>query len=299
MALKEKYINPFTDFGFKKLFGSEPNKGLLIDFLNQLLPERHKIKTLSYTKSEHLGTDELDRRAVFDLYCISQTGERFIVEMQKAKQKYFKDRSIYYSTFPIQEQSVKGEWDFKLQAVYLVAILDFVFEEGRTFFHLVQLKNDDNKVFYDKLTYIFLEMPKFKKDEKELETTFDKWLFVLKHLPEFQKRPRALQEKVFEKLFKAAEVAKFTKEERMKYEESLKQYRDLNNVIATSFEEGEAKGRIEGEAKGRIEGEAKGRTEGKIEVALNALKEGLPVNLIADLTGLSATEIENLKNKSK
>ncbi len=283
MALKDKYINPFTDFGFKKLFGSEPNKDLLIDFLNQLLPEHHKIKKLSYMKNEHLGTDEIDRRAVFDLYCVSQTGERFIVEMQKAKQKYFKDRSIYYSTFPVQEQSVKGEWDFKLQSVYLIAILDFVFdnEEEETFFHHVQLRDDKNRVFYNKLTYIFLEMPKFKKVESELETTFDKWLYVLKHLSELQNKPRALQERVFEKLFKAAEIAKFTKEERMKYEESLKQYRDLENVIAASFEEGEAKGKM----------------EGKIEVALNLLKEKVPVSTIVKATGLSKEEIAELKLK--
>ncbi|MGB1283101.1 MAG: PD-(D/E)XK nuclease family transposase, partial [Polaribacter sp.] len=96
---KERYINPLTDFGFKKLFGTEPNKLLLIDFLNQILPDR-QIKDLSYSSQEKQGLTELDRKAIFDLYCIGDNGERFIVEMQKAKQNYFKDRSVFYASFP-------------------------------------------------------------------------------------------------------------------------------------------------------------------------------------------------------
>ncbi|MFV0345492.1 MAG: Rpn family recombination-promoting nuclease/putative transposase, partial [Bacteroidales bacterium] len=116
--LKDRYINPLTDFGFKKLFGTEVNKDLLIDFLNQLLPEYHRIKDLTYRQNEHLPHTEVDRKAVFDIYCESESGEKFIVEMQKAKQNFFKDRSVFYATFPIQEQAHKGEWNFKLAAVY-------------------------------------------------------------------------------------------------------------------------------------------------------------------------------------
>jgi len=128
--LKEKYINFFTDFGFKKLFGSEPSKDCLIDFLNSLLEGMEEpIKKLQFRTSENLGASEIDRRAIFDLYCVSETGSRFIVELQKAKQKFFKDRSVFYSTFPIQEQAKKGDWNFKLDAVYTIGILDFVFED--------------------------------------------------------------------------------------------------------------------------------------------------------------------------
>ena len=91
---REKYINPFTDFGFKKLFGEEPNKDLLLDFLNELLKDKEgKIKNLTYLKSEHLGAGEPDRKAIFDLYCENEEGEKFIVELQKTKQKFFKDRA--------------------------------------------------------------------------------------------------------------------------------------------------------------------------------------------------------------
>jgi len=270
MALQDKYINPFTDFGFKKLFGSKPNKDLLIDFLNQVLPVKHKIKDLTYARTEQLGT-------IFDLYCIGENGERFIVEMQKAKQNFFKDRSVYYSSFPIQEQAKKGDWNYQLAAVYMVGILDFTFSEDEVVQevrHEVQLKDQKCRVFYDKLTYIYLEMPNFSKAEGDLQSNFDKWMFVLQQLPYLQNRPQALQDRVFQKLFDAAEIAKFTPDEKNKYEESLKYYRDLKNVVDTSFDEGKA--------------------ERNIEIARQMKAKGMDLNLISEITGLPIDEIEKL-----
>ncbi len=128
MRIQDKYISPFTDFRFKKLFGTEPNKDLLIDFLNTLLgKEIGQIVNLTYLPKEQLPAIADDRKAIFDIYCENETGEKFIVEIQKAKQNYFKERSIYYSIFPIQQQAEKGNWNFKLKAVYTIGILDFVF----------------------------------------------------------------------------------------------------------------------------------------------------------------------------
>lgn len=286
MTFKEKYINPFTDFGFKKLFGTEPNKDLLINFLNDvILPQQKKVADLSYRKNEYIGHTEMDRKAVFDLYCISPSGERFIVEMQKAKQNYFKDRSVFYSTFPIQEQAQAGDWNYRLSAVYTVGILDFAFNEDsksnltKEVRHEVQLKNQKGDVFYDKLTFVYLEMPHFNKSEDELETTYDKWLFVLKHLPNLTERPQKLQERIFQRLFEAAEIAKFSHEEKEQYEESLKSYRDLKNVIDTAFDEGEAKG----------------KEERATEIASNMLKKGLPIGLIGEITELPSDVIMRLK----
>ncbi|NOT63522.1 MAG: PD-(D/E)XK nuclease family transposase [Acidobacteria bacterium] len=286
-----RYVNPYTDFGFKKLFGSEPNKDLLIAFLNQLLPSHHQIKDLTYTTTEKLGLTVLDRSAVFDLYCISRSGERFIVEMQQAKQNYFKDRTVYYSSFPIQEQAVRGEeWNFNLSAVYLVGILDFVFAEDkddREVLHTVQLKDQRNRVFYDKLTFLYLEMPKFTKTEAELKTPFDKWLYVIKHLSKLQERPAKLQERVFTKLFKIAEVEKLTREERMQYEKSLMAYWDYKNTIDTAISEAEAKG--------QARGKAEGHNEAMASVARQLLAEGKTPAYIAKLTGLTQKEIATLR----
>lgn len=224
MGTTEKYINPFTDFGFKKLFGTELNKDLLIDFLNQVLPEKHQIQDLTYARTEHLGNSEADRKAVFDLYCIGVNGDRFIVEMQKAKQNYFKDRSVYYASFPIQDQAKKGDWNYQLSAVYMVGILDFVFSEDETeqlVRHEVQLKDQINRIFYDKLTFIYLEMPNFNKSVSELETNFDRWMYVLQQLPGLENRPAVLKDRIFQKVFETAEIAKFSPADKVKYEESL------------------------------------------------------------------------------
>lgn len=277
----EKYINPFTDYGFKKLFGEELNKDLLLDFLNELLKEEQgHIKDLTYLKTEHLGTTESDRKAIFDLYCENERGEKFIVELQKTKQNFFKDRTVYYSTFPIREQAKRTDWDFELKAVYTIAILDFVFDadkgEPDKFRYDVKLKDiETNEIFYDKLTFIYLEMPKFNKSVDELATRFDKWLYVLRNLNKLDRIPDKLRELIFDKLFETAEIARFTQDQVRSYEDSLKYYRDLKNSLDTARDEG--------------------KIEGKIEVARNLLSSGVSIDLIVKATGLSEDEIRKIK----
>ncbi len=245
----DRYINPLTDFGFKRLFGTEPNKKLLIDFLNVILPSQHRVKDLTYRSNENLSNTPLDRKAVFDLYCQSEKGEKFIVEMQKAKHNYFKDRSIYYASFPIRDQAEKGDWNYKLEPIYTIGILDFIFDEDKNddnLLHIVELKDQNCKVFYEKLKFIYLELPKFKKTIDQLNDHFDKWLFLLKHLPDLEEPPLPLQEKVFMQLFEVAQITNFSQAEREAYENSLKYYRDMNGVIETAREEGKAQGVQEG-----------------------------------------------------
>jgi predicted transposase/invertase (TIGR01784 family) len=240
---RERYVNPFTDYGFKKLFGEEPNKDLLIDFLNVLLKEEQGLITnLTYLKNEHGGSSEVDRKAIFDLYCENEKGEKFIVELQKTKQIFFKDRTVYYSTFPIREQAKRADWNYELKAVYTIAILDFIFDEDKNdpdkFRYDIKLIDTETKeVFYNKLTFIYLEMPKFNKGIEELVTHFDKWLYVIRNLNRLERIPDKLREKIFEKLFEAAEIARFTPEQVRSYEDSLKYYRDLRNSIDTAKEE--------------------------------------------------------------
>jgi predicted transposase/invertase (TIGR01784 family) len=240
--MKEKYINLFTDFGFKKVFGEEASKVHLISFLNTLLPEKHQIEDLQFTQNEHQGASVVDRRAIFDLSCVSTRGEYFIVELQKAKQNFFKDRSVFYATFPIQQQAERGEWNFKLAAVYTIGILDFVFDEdaktgNAEVVHQVQLKNQHNQVFYDKLTFIYLTLPNFIKNSDELETLQEKWFYLFRYLHTLDDIPPRLREKVFLSLFEKAKIARFAPEERQEYESSLKYYRDLKNVIDTARDE--------------------------------------------------------------
>ena len=295
-GIYERYVNFYTDFAFKRLFGTEPNKELLISFLNALLHGREEIREITYLNTEHLGTQEYDRRAVFDVYCVNEKGEHFLVEMQKGEQQFFKDRSVYYSTFAIREQAPRGEWNYGLKGIYTIGILNFCFnKKDSTYYHEVKLMDTATReVFYDKLTFIYLEMPKFTKTEAELSTMFDKWLYAIRNLPSLLERPRALYEKVFQRLFEAAEIAKFDRRERYEYEESLKAYRDWFSVMETA----ELRGEERGHAKGLKEGHAKGLEEGthKANVATaSRLKQmGLSVEDIQKATGLSEEEIREL-----
>jgi len=295
-SLQERYVNLLTDFGFKRVFGSEPHKALLVDFLNTLLPDHHKITDLNYKNSEHLGNTPLDRKAIFDIYCQGVNGDRFIVEIQKAKQNYFKDRSVYYASFPIQEQALKGEWNYRLQPVYSIGILDFVFDEHQNnpdYLHRVDLKNQHCQVFYDKLTFIYVELPKYTKDIDELETHQDKWLYLLRYLPELEDRPSPFQDPVFLELFEIAEIANFSLDEQETYERSLKYYRDLNNVVDTSREEG-----IEiGEKRGIEIGEQRGIVKGMRSLLIKLLSRkfgDLPQEAIDQINNLSPATLDAL-----
>lgn len=186
--IEERYISLLTDFGFKRIFGTKPNKDLLINFLNSLFDGFQVIKDVKYLNSEHVGDVFAERKAIFDVYCENERGEKFIVEMQNAYQKYFKDRSLFYSTFPIREQAPKGaEWNFQLEHVYTVALLNFDLEEEafdkNDINHDVGLLDKKTlKVFNDKLSFKYVEIAKFNKTEEELDTLYDKWLYVLKNL---------------------------------------------------------------------------------------------------------------------
>lgn len=304
-GLQERYINPYTDFGFKKLFGTELNKDLLISFLSSLLPDGQTVKDVTYLNTEHLGTREMDRRAVFDVYCENEQGEKFLVEMQKGEQQFFKDRSLFYTTFPIREQAIKGrEWNYELKSVYTVGILNFTFDNNDNYYHhevrLVDMGTQE--VFYDKLTLIYLEMPKYNKEEHELVTMFDKWMFVLRNLSRLMERPAALQERVFTRLFEAAEIARFDRKELIEYEDSLKNFRDWYSVVQTAENKGILRGRAEGLEEGRAEGleiglekgREKGREEEKLQIARNMKKRGISLEDIMQFTGLSLKEVEGL-----
>ncbi len=307
----ERYIDPFTDFGFKKIFGSEPNKDLLIDFINVLMDG--KITDLTYTKNDHLGRSSESRKAVFDLYCETTDGEKIIIELQKVSQKYFKDRSIYYASFPIQEQGPVGEnWNYELPRILTIAIMDFSFDNSHPdqFLHRVKLKETSTgEVFYDKLTFVYIEVPKFSKSEDELVSHFDKWIYLLKNLNKLTEIPVSLQQQIFKKVFSIAELINLNKEEMTAYETNLKYKRDLKNAMdyaeeqaiekgmAKGIEEGMEKGMEKGIEKGLEKGIEKGRQEEKLNMAKKLKMKGMDIGIISEVTGLSPDEIEKIEKE--
>lgn len=294
----DKYVNFYTDFAFKKLFGTEINKDLLISFLNALFEGKEVIKEVTYLHVDCHDMQKYDRRTMFAVFCKNDKGEMFIIEMQKGEQQFFKDRSIFYSTFAIREQVPHGYRNYELKGVYTIGIMNFCIFEDEDVRHDVTLVDMKTKqLFFDKLTFVFLEMPKFLKKESELEDMFDKWLYAIRNLDSLMKRPASLQEKVFKRLFEVAEIAQFDRKERVEYEDSLKVMRNWYSVMETAKLKGEEAGKAIGFEKGMAEGMEKGMTEGDLqarkETALRLKEMGLPMGDIA-ATRLSEDEIGRL-----
>ena len=293
----ERYINPLTDFGFKRIFGTPFNSDLLVDFLNAVLAGEHVVKEVKYNNSEKFGTNEAERKAVFDVYCTTEDGSRIIVEMQNVYQSFYKDRSIYYSTFPIVEQAKKGDWNYELKDVYTIGILNFTFPEDKKsdngVFREVKLMDIKKKeVFYDKLTYIYVELANFNKEIDECETVLDKWLFCLKNMSNLLDRPAELQGRVFDKLFRTAEIAKFKPLELKAYEQSIYAYRDIKNGIDTAKKEGLEQGRKEGLEEGLKRGVDKGRKEGMEQGIKKGIEKGRE-------EGISSANTENARKMKR
>jgi len=280
-----RYINLLTDFGFHKIFGTESNKDLLIDFLNQIIKEEGLITDIKILPSEYWGNFKTERKAVFDIFCTTENGEYFIVEMQKAKQVFFRDRSIFYASLPIVKQAPKGIWNYSLQKVYFVAILDFVlFDEFETdkdkyVEHVCLMREDTKTVYNDKLKFAFVELPKFMKTDKELVTHFDKWLYVLKNLPKLKNRPESVQGEIFDKLFELVEMKQLTVKDMGRYRKSILDYHDVRDAMECA----------------RMEGREEGREEG-IEIGIEkvihkCLQKKLALDDIVFLTGFSKEQI--------
>ena len=282
--IEERYISLLTDFGFKRIFGTDPNKELLVNFLNSLFDGEEVIKDVKYLNSENVGDVYTERKAIFDVYCENEKGEKFIVEMQNAYQTYFKDRSLFYSTFPIREQAPKGsDWNFCLKKVYVVALLNYkisdeAFDSSDTIHTIALMDTKTNKVFNTKLMFKYVEVGRFDKTDEELTSLSDKWMYVLKNLSRLDNRPAALREKIFSKLFAAASVARFTPTELREYEDSLKAYRDIKNSLVTAKEEGREEG----------------REQRNIEIAKKMLAAGMHIDIIINMTDLSKDEIKKL-----
>ena len=288
-----KFINPFTDIGFKRIFGQEISKPVLIAFLNALLDGERKIVDLQYLDKEQPGETIDNRSLIYDVYCKLDNDDYIIVEMQNKSQPFFKNRSIYYISRSISRQGEPGnDWVYDVKAVYIIALLNFhrddISKEFRTDVALMDMKH--KTLFSDKMRLVYLQLPYFTKELDECQTLFEKLIYVLKHMDVLKRMPWLAQDAVFQKLASIADVASLTQQERIAYDENLRIYRDNIAVYEGQYLEGRAEGLVEGEAKGRAEG----RAEALMENARRMKADGMTSALIAKYTGLSVDEIEQL-----
>lgn len=295
------FINPFTDVGFKKIFGQEMTKDLLIDFLNDLLVGEKAIKDIRFLDKELLPEFMNDRGVIYDIHCKTESGEEFIVEMQNRQQVNFRDRALYYLSRAIAYQGERGsDWKFSLKAVYGVFFMNFCLDNTphklRT--DVVLSDRDTHEQFSNKLCLIFLELPSFNKEEEECENDFERWIYVLKNMETLKRLPFKARKAVFEKLEKIVDISALSKEEREKYDESIRVYRDNLATMAYAEERGlelgRTKGLEEGLAKGIAKGIAKGREDERLFTARKMKNKGIDASIIADITGLALEKIASL-----
>ena len=290
---KYQFINPFTDMGFKKIFGQEITKDLLIDFLNDLLIGEREITDIQFLDKEQLGVTEEDRSLIYDVYCETVTGEKIIVEMQNKSQPFFKDRALYYLSNAIARQGEKGTtWKYEVKAVYGVFFMNFHLEQGVEAMRrdIILANKETHKLFSDKMRFIFLELPSFKKEEEECDNDFERWIYVLKNMETLNRLPFKAQKSVFKKLEQIVDIASMSKADRIKYDESIKKYRDTLAVMSGQWLEGKAEGLQEGIAKVA----KNGLQEGIAKVAKNMKAMKMSDKQIAAATGLSEEVIKSL-----
>lgn len=296
-----RFINPFSDYGFKAIFGSEVSKDLIISFLNGVLHDE-VIINITFRNVEMLGLKHDQRKAVFDIFCENEKGEFFIVEMQKSRQKYFSDRILYYASFAIQQQTiiskekmdrlpdnVKKHWDYSISKVYIICILNYCMDTkhpDKFRWDVVRIDRELKVPFSETLNEVYLEMPKFILPLSECNTIYLKWLYVLNNIEVMERLPEELNNQIFKKLKSIVEIERMSANERLEYELSLATERDLLSALDASFEDGEMKG--------MEKGEAKGRKEGIYEVALKLKQTGMPSQDISNVTGIPLDEIETL-----
>ena len=278
--IKAKYINLMVDWSFKRVFGTEVNKDILIEFLKVIFPQ-FAITDITYIPTEQLGIMEEDRKAIFDVLCKTEDGKTFLVEMQRGAQEHFFERALYYTSFPIMKQGKKAiakedekgkdPWDFSLDGVFFLGVLDFKYEQDEMTEHRYQLLETKTlKRMTDKLEFVFVEVAKFNKREDELETDLDKWLYLLKNMSTLLERPAALRDRVFGRLFDVAEYARLDDEERKKYVEAMNTTRDTFNMIAYA------------------------RKQTSYEIARRMIDKGLDMDTILDVTGLTKEDIAKI-----
>ena len=299
-----RYIDPLNDWGFKRLFGTEMNKEFLVAFLTEIFPDK-RIKDISYLPTEQLGLASGDRNARFDVMCKDESGEKFIVEIQLAYQKHFRERALYYSGMVMHSQGVKGKkWNYNIKGVYFIGLLNFTFgpERGGGLIRRYSVREDESgELMTDKLRFVFIEIGRFDKRPEELKTNLDKWFYVLKNLHRLLERPTALVDRIFRRFFEAAEVISLTKEEKKQYVSNMINERDTYNQIAYAREFGREEGIKQGLEQGLEQGREQGVEQGKVAereaIALRMIGANTPMEFIVKCTGLDKAAVEALVQK--
>ena len=305
-------INLLTDFGFKRMFGTEPYKKNLIGFLNAFIkPYFGPVTDIEYRPTEQLGLLPNEKRLVFDVYCTTQKEDKVLVEMQKASQEFLKNRLIAYSARTISNSLVKGDRKYNFPPVISIVLVDFEIPELKDmedFMMHVTLKDDKNKIFSEKVSFILVDLTKFaaKMNFGQLTDERRKWCYAIKNMWRMTDMDIPTEDKIFHELYEDCKISKLSDMEKNEYEKSILEYDDVKDALDYHRRLAKAEGKAEGRAEGISEGIAKGKAEGKVEgiaegiiqakhqIAVKMLKAGIDMATIVQTTDLTKEEISVL-----
>ena len=300
------FVNPFTDIGFKIIFGQPASKPLLITLLNELLAGEHHIEDLTFLDKEDHSENRNDAGIIYDLYCQTDSGEYIIVEMQNRWHSNFLDRTLYYVSRAIsrqieqpitekikvpegasgmlcEEQVLYGK-RYRLSTVYGIFLMNFKEQRLESKFRTdtVIADRENGRVVNPHFRQIYLQFPYFTKELSDCNTLYDKLIYALKNMSQWNRMPDALKEQVFQHLDRLAAVANLSEADRIAYDKAVDSFSVSQIVLEDSWNDGHAKGVMEGERKKQF------------EIARNLKRIGIKSENIIATTGLSREEVDSL-----
>jgi predicted transposase/invertase (TIGR01784 family) len=293
------YLDPTNDIAFKKIFGNENKKEILVNFLNNILEfeGNKKIVSVEIMNPYQAPMIKLLKGSIFDVYCFDARGVKYIVEMQVSNPSLY-EKEILHS---IAKNNIKqidvGEKYPELNQVIFLGILNFkMFDHDRYLSNHLILDEKSHENNLKDLRFCFIELPKFQKEENKLESVEDKWIYFLKNANKLNKIPEVIREKEIQEAFNVLDKFGWSKEELEEYDAMSIALQDAHGRIEQALMDGEKIGMEKGMERGMKEGKQEGIKEGKIEMGKAMLKDDEPIEKIIRYTGLSEEEIKNIKD---
>jgi predicted transposase/invertase (TIGR01784 family) len=282
-----KFVDPKTDIAFKKIFGNDAHKSILIEFLNEILELDSPIESVTINNAYQVPRLKGLKETTLDVKATDKLKREFIVEMQVEKEVAFAKRAVYYSSKAYSQQLKKAQKYHLLKPVIFLGILDFVMFDHDSVIsrHLILNKETGQHDLKD-LEFNFIELKKFTKSQAQLETVAEKWIYFLQHADDLDRVPENADTPALQDAYEVAAQHTWTREELDIYEAQEFKIAVNQNVIETA--------RLDGIAEGIEQGLEKGKLEEKFAIAKGMLAEGLSIEIISKLTSLSPDEIQNL-----
>jgi predicted transposase/invertase (TIGR01784 family) len=306
--MRPVFADPKTDFVFKRIFGSEVHKPLLIELLNALLELEgdHRIADLEYLSPEqHVPVEEL-KLSLVDVKCLDQRGRRYVVEMQVLNVEGFEKRVVYNTSKAYVTQLRTGEDYPRLNDVVGVTICDFLLWPGPPvpggawvpmLSRWRMQEQHGGALGLSQVQYVFLELPKYRSGS-DPQGTIDRWAYFFREAKSLEVVPPALSQTPFREALEVARMAGFSAGELDLYDRAKMAEQDARGALSLAERQGRAEGLDEGFREGRNEGLREGLAEGLRE-AVRALCQALEIELDAEreaaLAGLGAAELKGLQ----